>query len=420
MNPLTSNIDIAYNPFKNEKEGLTMTGTIRCSKCHSAMPEDGICLSCNNNLKCYIMIYWQGKHEKFTQDKDRHPLGYLKAKRLLESMRSKIDDNNFDPGEFKPQKIEEKLFENLIEKWLEEKEDLYNKGEFAYSTLCSYRSVVKKNLSYFNKMDVRQIKKQHLKEFDSYLVDRGIVLRSTKVNIFSILKTFLEWVIEDFEGTIIKALPMFPKIEGELSQPKTYMEFDEQQKALDKLPLQYKDIISFGMELGLRRSEICALSVGNVDFQERIVKIERTFSGGKLHNKTKQKRIEVLPLSDTALEIAKRNIKDKLPGQFLFLNKHNRPFVAHTVKWAWNKYTGLDITLHEALRHSYINQLINAGMNMPDIQFAARHSSINTTQRYFHKRVGDIRERLNQRGKIIPIKNDMRTSGNEFEKSNLS
>jgi integrase len=360
-------------------------------------------------------VYWEGKHWK-VKDRDGHPFGYDKAKRQLEVMRSRMDERDFDIDDWLPGKLDEKLFETLIEKWLDEKEKLVIQGTFAYSTLASYRSIVKKHLVFFDGKDVREIKKRHIKDFDNHLYESGIKRRSTKQTIYSLLHSFFNWLLNDQE--LISKVPVFPDIEGEESAPKTYLEYEDQQECLQKLPDQYRDIFAFGMETGLRSGELCSLLIKDIDPKRLDIVVTRTFSSGRrLHNKTKQKRTERIPLSDTAIEIIKRNAGNKTGGNYLFLDSKGNPHYAHKLWWVWKRYIGT-ATPHEAMRHSFGNQLLDDGMPLEDLQIALRHKTITTTMKYVHRKTERLRDRINQRGKIKLIRNESGTNGNESKNAN--
>jgi integrase len=373
----------------------------------------GVCVC--GGIKCYIVVYWEGKHRKI-KDRDGHPFGYDKAKRQLEVMRAKMDEGDFDIDDWLPGKLDEKLFESLMEKWLEEKEKLFNQDALAYSTLASYQSINKKHFVFFEGKDVREIKKRHFKDFDTYLYENGLRFKSTKQTIFSCLHSFFNWLLKDQE--VISKVPVFPDIEGDESEPKTYLEYEDQQEYLKKLPDQYRDIFAFGMETGLRSGELCSLQIKDIDPKRLDLIVTRTFSTGRrLHNKTKQKRTERIPLSDTAIEIIKRHAENKTAGSYLFLDNKGNPFYAHKLWWAWQRYVGV-ATPHEAMRHSFGNQLLDDGMPLEDLQIALRHKTITTTMKYVHRKSERLRDRINQRGKIKLIRNDPGTTRNESENAN--
>jgi len=87
--------------------GYCMVGSIRCSSCKAAMHSSGVCPECST-AKCFIMIYFDGKHHRFWHDKEGDPLSYHKADRLITKMRQEIDDKEFDPFNYILTKIKER------------------------------------------------------------------------------------------------------------------------------------------------------------------------------------------------------------------------------------------------------------------------------------------------------------------------
>jgi len=160
------------------------------------------------------------------------------------------------------------------------------------------------------------------------------------------------------------------------------------------------------METGLRPGEVCSLLCEHIDTKNGLMRVERTFTGSKIRETTKQKRKRVTPLSDIALDIAKTHTEGKLPKQFLFINPTRKDHYLPKTLWRiWNKYSGIDnITLYEGTRHSFGSQLIEDN----DIYFvkeAMGHADIRTTQSYLHMRVTKLRDILNHRRKVAQIGN---------------
>ena len=134
-----------------------------------------------------------------------------------------------------------------------------------------------------------------------------------------------------------------------------------QSDVLQKLPGNYRDVIEFCMETGLRPGEVCALLVSHANIRQGSLRVERTFSGSVIRETTKQKRKRTIPLSDRALQIVTRHIEGKLPEAFLFVNPTTGThYTTNRLTKIWKKYSDIgNVTLYEATRHSFGSQLID-------------------------------------------------------------
>jgi integrase len=375
-----------------------MKGSIICAKCSKTMTEEK-CSHCGS-VRAKIVVYFAGKHHKFSLDKEGDPFGQVKAQRKLEAIRNEIDEKTFDPSDWQPEKLRKKRFDELAWSWLDMKEADVEKGRFARATFLAYQSTMRAHLiPFFGASDIRDIKRPMLKDyFNDYLQTKGIVKHSSKQAHQIILHSFLAWVRDDRE--ILKTLPPFPEIEGEESQPRQALELAEQEETLTDIPQPWKDMILFGMETGLRPAEICALKVMDFDRINCEATIRRTWSRDRLHEKTKQKRNDTIPLSDTAMDIFSRSAQGKLPTAFLF-DLDGSPIMPMMLSYRWKKFSGSGLTLNEAARHSFGSQLDAAGVSAGDIQELMRHATFTTTQRYLHRLK---RRRENLRATVTQIR----------------
>ena len=68
------------------------------------------------------------------------------------------------------------------------------------------------------------------------------------------------------------------------------------------------------------------------------------------------------------------------------------------------KYSGSDVDMYSATRHSFCTQLVEMGMNEIEAQGIMRHKDARSTRSYFHPTQERQRGFLNKRGKVIPLK----------------
>jgi len=343
-----STSDALLKPF------MEQTGTIRCAKCLKPISTYG-CDSTFRGKRCgstrvYIDLYWRKKRYQFRTDADGQGLSFDKAEWILGNIRADIRKANTDPKHhgFRPEDYTYKdvvanRFGTLMETWLEKQEELHRKGKRTWATINNYRSMAK-HFSYFSGLDVRRITKADLNNFfNDYLYKKGVRKESSLKTIRNGLHSVLSWLKYDKE--VIDKIPVFPTVEGDQSPPRVAMEWGQLMEAVQRLPEQYRDIILFYIHTGLRPSEVCALQVGDMN-PDNSITIRRTFSAGKLHERTKQKKIRTIYLSDGALELAKKNASDKMPLHILFTQGNGSHFVPHVLSTIWTNNSGTGVVLY--------------------------------------------------------------------------
>lgn len=381
--------------------GLIMRGVVLCTKCRKKM-DKGVC-ECGN-YKCLVNVYWHGKHYEYRRDNDSDILTYEKALKKLIDISSAIKSKTFNPLSFSDEAIAERKFEVQIEKWFAEKEKQESMTELSPGTVRQYRGYIRNYYFFFQGMDVKEITLEHLTNFKDTL---HVIKIKTRKNIMIALHNFFCWLKE---RGVIKELPVFPKIKGDISNNRTSIDIDTQEEILQRIPGRHRDIIEFLMETGLRPNEVCALIVNDFDLKNRIARIEKGFVGNKLRNTNKEKRKRIIPLSDKAFEIVLKNMKGKILGEFLFINlttkKHYTP---NTLTKIWRKYSGVKITLYEGARHSFGSQLIQNGIDIAIVKELMGHSDIRTTQNYLHMRITNLSIAVNSRKVLRLVRTKIET-----------
>ena len=161
------------------------------------------------------------------------------------------------------------------------------------------------------------------------------------------------------------------------------------------------------METGIRPGELVTLRVADIDRKTWYALIGRTVSAYSfVRDTTKGGHKDVIPLSDRAVELVKRNIVGKFPEDFLFCKPDKRRFSVKSPNYFWKKFTGHDLTYKEASRHSFATQLADNGADAYEIKAAMRHTDIRVSQKYVHKHLERLREKVNRRGTVIDLKRE--------------
>ena len=242
---------------------------------------------------------------------------------------------------------------------------LYDEG-YAYGTIACIRGVLKPAFQMAYAEDI--IRKN---PFDSRL---DVIPNNTK-----------------------KRIAMSPK------QQKLFMDFVAQ----DDHFCRYWDEINVLLGTGMRVSEFCGLTMEDLDFENRKIRVDhqlvRTREGKRYVEKTKTEcGCRFIPMSD---EVCKSlyNILANRPkpkqeimidgyAGFILLDKNGNPKVAmhieHAVKRIWEKYNEENIIplpriAPHVFRHTFCTNMANAGMDLKSLQYLMGHSDASVTMNVY-------------------------------------
>ncbi|MBI3341567.1 tyrosine-type recombinase/integrase [Candidatus Curtissbacteria bacterium] len=225
-------------------------------------------------------------------------------------------------------------------------------------------------------------------------------LTTASVNsIISSVKQFLRWLwleegfLDDDISYCIKAIrndPFFPdlltieEIRAIINCPRNY---DKCHVYLDRA--YYDFFIELVACTGLRRSEAVAIDVGDVDFDDMVIRIRLA--------KFNKPRLVPLPVDlgvrlDDWLRRRKAKPEDPLFKSFF---KDSKRIAAHSFISELKtraKILGIKKRVHlHLLRHCFITELIRAEAPALKVARIVGHSSLNTTLRYTHLVVDDLK-----------------------------
>lgn len=144
---------------------------------------------------------------------------------------------------------------------------------------------------------------------------------------------------------------------------------------------------------GMRVSEVIALNVSDVDFEDNVVRI-----------RGKGKKERVVPLGPSAAKAMLHYLdlrRAQLPpgrsdAEALFINKHGQRLSTRSVRRKLDKYlleAGLDSSVSpHTLRHSFATHMLQRGADLRSVQQLLGHQSLSTTQVYTHITGSKVKE----------------------------
>lgn len=207
---------------------------------------------------------------------------------------------------------------------------------------------------------------------------------------------------------------------------------------------QYYDGIFILLKTGLRISELCGLTIRDVDLQERTIDINKQlqYTGGKkayIEQTKTTAGTRVLPMSDEVYETFKRVISgrkkprveqmiDGVSG-FLFLDDRGKPMLAYQwekkfqhIVQKYNRIYKVElpkITPH-ICRHTYCTNMAKSGIAVKTLQYLMGHADIATTLNvYTHLKLEDAKDELEQMKAREQLKKELVLVDMEYAKKEL-
>lgn len=187
-------------------------------------------------------------------------------------------------------------------------------------------------------------------------------------------------------------------------QQAVFMEFVR----TDSTYCKYYDEFVVLLETGVRVSELCGLTIKDLDFEGRRIRVDhqllRDGSGTYHieHTKT-ESGCRYIPMNDNVYHSLKNILAHRVRpriewfidgySNFLLLDKNHRPKVAlhieNEMRWALKKYKKLfpdkplpHITPH-VFRHTFCTNMANAGMDIKSLQYLMGHSDASITMNVY-------------------------------------
>ncbi len=186
-------------------------------------------------------------------------------------------------------------------------------------------------------------------------------------------------------------------------QQKTFMTFVKE----DPHYSRYYDEFNVLLGTGMRVSEFCGLTMDDLDFEKRKIRVEKQLireNKGAYHiEKTKtESGVRFIPMSDEVFQSLKNILANRKKPQkemivdgctgFLLLDKNGNPKLAlhleHHMQWTMKKYRRTrteplpTITPH-VLRHTFCTNMANARMDLKSLQYLMGHADAGVTMNVY-------------------------------------
>jgi integrase len=155
-----------------------------------------------------------------------------------------------------------------------------------------------------------------------------------------------------------------------------------------------------GLDAGLRASEICALEWGDVDLKGGTITVQHNTYRGK--KQTPKGTIGKVAMTRQLREALSEHRKREPIGPLVLYRQSHltggewAPHTPHSIRYVVNRAqraAGFEVTGPHMLRHTALTRLAQLGASIYLVQAVARHTRLQTTERYLHmQQAGCARE----------------------------
>ena len=389
-----------------------------------------------------VIDYRDANGERHIERVSSKAAGLEKLAEITKSIRQ----GTFDPNRAKM------LFKDYAKPWLQSR-----RGEITQSTVDSYEYALRVHLlPAFGSIEIGRITRAQVRLFTAQKAQQkkgnGKLLSKDSVRIFrALLHGILESAVED--GIVPTNVAHMKakkganaaarRAKGErqarirakvFSREQLYLFFKTaQESASNYLPLFF-----LLARTGLRIGEAIALQIGDLDFVNRLIHVERNLVKGRLglpkSGLTRQVDMSeqlMRVLGQIVLDRKEQLIRlgmsvDELPSLWLFQNEAGQPMDDSKVRKVFARLlikTGLAQRNLHFLRHTFASLLIQQGESLAYVKEQMGHSSIDiTVDIYGHLVPGGNRQAVDKLDDavIIPDQFGMETKWKHFDENKPS
>jgi integrase/recombinase XerD len=275
------------------------------------------------------------------------------------------------------------------------------------NTLLSYKNDLDRFIIYLKKLKVTTLKEITRDQIENYLIvlNENGLHSNTRARKLSSIKSWLSYL---WDERLIDSNPGFelkgPRVERPLPKP---LDRDQVEKLINFPDLNtpagflHRTMLEVIYASGLRVSEVCSLTLGQVHLQD-----------GFLRVKGKGSKERLVPLGETASQFLDNYLKEirpylvnNLSGQIVFISTKGVPVTRNAfcrVVSRLAKKAGLPSTSPHVLRHSFATHLLEGGADLRAVQMMLGHTSLTTTERYLKvedRRLQEVHQRFHPRAK---------------------
>jgi integrase/recombinase XerD len=245
---------------------------------------------------------------------------------------------------------------------------------YSPQTIETYTGVLKSFFKFHHAKPIAEINASDVIEYNHKYILKNNYSSSYQNQLVNSLKLYYQ-VVEHtaLEVELLHRPRKERKLPNVLSQ-------EEVRRLLSSMAnMKHRAMLSLIYSCGLRRGELLALQIADVDSARHLLHIHQA----------KGKKDRVIPLSDKILSLLRDYYKSYQPVQWLFEGaKKGEPYSEKSLESVLKQAVARagikkPVSLHW-LRHSYATHLLEAGTDLRYIQVLLGHHSSRTTEIYTH------------------------------------
>ena len=360
--------------------------------------------------------------------------------RLIESDRTPAGKKKDEPLREKEKKIKEDIANGLIScggnmnvtellmKYASQKNGVKHKTKLSYQYAID---VVKREG--FGNFRIDRVKMSDAKQFFIDLQNKGKKY-GTIYDLRGVIKPAFKMAMDDdlirknpfdFKLSSVIEEDSLKRISLTEKQEESFLDFIKNDKHFSR----YYDSIYVLFNTGLRISELCGLTVSDLDFDhKKIIVKNQLLNTGKNEYKIITPKscsgIREVPMTREVFECLKRIVSNReskkvelmIDGKtgFLFFNSNGFPTDCHNwdsrfrnIMKKYNKTRGMcmpNVTPH-VCRHTFCSKMARNGMNPKTLQFIVGHSDIKTTMNtYVHVDFETVKDEMSRISRVLDEK----------------
>lgn len=285
-------------------------------------------------------------------------------------------------------------FTEVADAWSEEAFPL-----LAYRTLSCYKAPLKHAKQFFISDCIEDITHAKIKEYMEYLVEQDFSKKTIKNYRIVLSMIFKYAVVNDIIPSNLVSDVSIPKgLKSTRRNPPTDFEIE---KIKSNVNYDFGLFYYFLLYTGIRRGEALALTYEDIDWDNELIKINKS-----LYHKNNQPKLKTPKtesgIRDIPLLFPLKKVLDRNNTGIIFSNDDGEYMKASQVetklKW-YRRATGIKCSPHQ-LRHEFATILLEANIVDKDAQELLGHAQISTTKDiYMHitpKRLKETANKLNQ------------------------
>ena len=247
----------------------------------------------------------------------------------------------------------------------------------------------------YDAIDLKDVAYGVIRSWIVFLVENKNANKTINRKISS-LKSFYKFLlkIKEIDANPLlkhKSLKVPKKVQIPFSVTETVAVFEENDFPDDFEGIRNRLIIELFYTTGMRRAELISLSINNIDFANKAIKV--------IGKRNKERILPLLPCTISLLMKYQQLIKttfENSNSEVLILskkgNKISESFVYRLINDYFSSVSQKVKKSPHVLRHTFATHLLNNGADLNSVKELLGHASLSSTQIYTHSSLAELKK----------------------------